>query len=63
MKAMYPFRDTPISKRDINLMDPNGPRLNLGKGWQTSLNLSESEENSVKEFAKHATNKLTRKIK
>ena len=62
MKAIYPFRDTLVHKRDINLLDPNGPRLNLGKGWQTSLNLSKSKKNKVKRFAKKASANLTRNI-
>ena len=62
MKAIYPFGDAPVDKQDINLMNPNGPRLNLGKGWQTSLNLSKSEKNKVKKFAKKASDNLTRNI-
>ena len=62
MKAMYPFQDTPVDKRDINVFDPNGPRLEFGEGWQTSLNLSKSDENQLKEFAKQASDNLTRKI-
>lgn len=62
MKAYYPFEYTPINKRDINVFDPNGPRLEFGKGWQTDLNLSNSDKNKVKEFAKQASDNLTRKI-
>lgn len=62
IKAFYPFAYTPINKRDINVFDPNGPRLEFGKGWQTDLNLSNSDENQLKEFAKQASDNLTRKI-
>lgn len=62
MKAFYPFQDAPVDKRDINVFDPNGPRLEFGEGWQTSLNLSKSDENQLKDFVKQASDNLTRKI-
>lgn len=62
MKAFYPFQYAPLDKRDINVFDPNGLRLEFGEGWQTSINLSNSDENKVKEFTKQASDNLTRKI-
>lgn len=62
MKAFYPFQHTPVDKRDINVLDPNGPRLNFGEKWQTNLNLSKSDENELKEFVEQSSTNLTRKI-